>query len=314
MHNTGSSLKWRGCVAKIGALYRRVSTPRRVFPCCDWFKTLAAITIPMALAGCGMGPEYTTCPPSLSAPAVTNPPTRPATPGYANPVQIPITDSQAAWEQVVDVVDDYFRIEREEPVRTVGNMLTEGTITTSPAVSPTIFEPWRQDTGDHDQRVENTLQSIRRRAVVRVIPTQGGHWVEVQVFKELEDVERPEFATAGAATFRYDSTLSGIENPIGEQRAAKGWISIGRDTALEQNIIADLLSRCGQTATPVTIQTRNGNSQSVPAASLPGPVIEQLAPVPNPQPIPSNPAPLAPGSSPLSSTPVPSASANTTPR
>ena len=248
-------------------------------------KMFAVITITMALSGCGMGPEYTACPPQTNAPLL------PAAPIQPNPVQIPITDSQAAWEQVVDVVDDYFRIEREEPIRTVGNMLTEGTITTSPAISPTIFEPWRHDTGDHDQRVENTLQSIRRRAVVRVIPTQGGHWVEVQVFKELEDVVRPELATAGAATFRYDSTLSGIENPISEQQAAKGWISMGRDTALEQVIIADLRSRCGQAATPATIQTRTGNPQSVPAASLPGPVIEQLAPVPNPQPITTDPLP-----------------------
>ena len=42
---------------------------------------------------------------------------------------------------------------------------------------------------------------MRRRAVVRVIPAQGGHWVDVAVFKELEDVVKPEHATAGAATF-----------------------------------------------------------------------------------------------------------------
>ena len=114
---------------------------------------------------------------------------------------------------MVDVVDDYFRIEHEEPVRMVGNMLTEGNITTVPEVSPTIFEPWRHDTVDPQQRIENTLQSMRRRAVVRVIPAQGGHWVEVQVFKELEDVVRPEHATAGAATFRYDSYVDARRQP-----------------------------------------------------------------------------------------------------
>ena len=272
-------------------------------------KTVAAITITMALSGCGMGPEYTACPPQTTAPLL------PVAPSHPNPVRIPITNSEMAWEQVVDVVDDYFRIEREEPVRTVGNMLTEGTITTSPAVSPTIFEPWRRDTVDPDQRVENTLQSIRRRAVVRVIPTQGGHWVEVQVFKELEDVLKPEHATAGSATFRYDDTLSGIENPITDQRATKGWISMGRDTSLEQVIISDLLSRCGgQPAMPAMIQTQNGNPQAVPAASLPGPVPDQMVPIPNPQPPASNPSSPAPGPSPLSATPAPSASANTTPR
>ena len=66
------------------------------------------------------------------------------------------------------------------------------------------------------------------------------------VFKELEDVVRPEQATAGAATFRYDSSLVGIINPITGQQITKGWIPQGRDTALEQYMIAHLLSRCGQ--------------------------------------------------------------------
>ena len=71
---------------------------------------------------------------------------------------------------------------------------------------------------------------MRRRAVVRVIPAQGGHWVDVQVFKELEDLARPEHATAGAATFRYDSTLTGVINPITGEQITQGWIAQGRDT------------------------------------------------------------------------------------
>jgi hypothetical protein len=121
-------------------------------------------------------------------------------------------------------------------------------------VSPTIFEPWRHDTVDSQQRVENTLQSMRRRAVVRVVPAQGGHWVDVQVFKELEDVVRPEQATAGAATFRYDSSLTRVANPIGAEQITKGWIAQGRDTALEQQIIGDLLNRCGQTSGPTVVR------------------------------------------------------------
>jgi hypothetical protein len=203
-----------------------------------------AATIATAFGGCGMGPEYTTAPAYCQPQSLV--PVQPAAPVYANPILIPVGDYQCAWEQVVDVVDDYFRIEHEEPVRLVGATLTEGNLATAPEVSPTIFEPWRHDTGDPPQRWENTLQSMRRRAAVRMIPSQGGYLVDVQVFKELEDVRRPERATAGAATFRYDDTLSGIENPVTGEPIAKGWISQGRDTSLEQRIIADLLSRCGQ--------------------------------------------------------------------
>ena len=52
--------------------------------------------------------------------------------GYANPVFIPIADPQCAWETVVGVVSAYFRVEHEEPVRLIGNTLTEGSITTFP--------------------------------------------------------------------------------------------------------------------------------------------------------------------------------------
>jgi hypothetical protein len=77
-------------------------------------------------------------------------------------------------------------------------------------------------------------------------PTQGGYWVEVTVLKELEDA-KPEHAMAGAATFRYDSTLTGIVNPItSEETATQGWIARGRDTVLEQRIIAHLSTRCGR--------------------------------------------------------------------
>ncbi len=171
---------------------------------------------------------------------------------YPNPVFIPAADPRCGWEQVVDTVDDYFRIEHEQPAQALGDV---GNITAVAEVSPTIFEPWRQDTVDPQERWENTLQSMRRRAVVHVTPTQRGQWVEVQVFKELEDDKHPDRATAGAATFRYDNSLTRIENPIGGQPITKGWISRGRDTSLEQYMIGDLLSRFGpQTAVPAPLR------------------------------------------------------------
>jgi hypothetical protein len=235
---------------------------------------VAAALVTMAFGGCGMGPEYTYDPPPCCPPqgvAITQPQVlvapppvpaqpqpvmvqpvmvqpvmaQPLPPSYANPVFVPIADPQCTWEQVVDVVDDYFRIEREEPVRVAGNTMTEGTLTTAAQVSPTILEPWHRDTADWPQRVENSLQSMRRRAVVRVVPAPGGHWIDVQVFKELEDLRRPEQATAGGATFRYDDSLTRIVNPVGDQQATQGWIAQGRDAPLEQQIICDLVGRCG---------------------------------------------------------------------
>lgn len=211
---------------------------------------LGTAALAAALGGCAMGPEYAAAPPYGA-----QPPMVPVQPIHANPILLAAGDYQGAWEQLVDVVDDYFQIEHEEPVRLIGASLTEGHLTTVPEPSPTIFEPWRHETGDRGQRWENTLQTMRRRAVVRMIPAQGGYWVDLQVFKELEDLKRPEHATAGAATFRYDDTLSGVENPIGGNPVAAGWISRGRDTALEQQMIADLLCRCGLSGAAPAVAT-----------------------------------------------------------
>jgi hypothetical protein len=113
-----------------------------------------------------------------------------------------------------------------------------------------MFEPWRHDSVGPYEKLESTLQSVRRRAVVRVVPSQGGYLVDVAVFKELEDVARPAHATAGAATFRNDSSLTRVVDPIGEQEVTAGWIPKGRDIALEQRIIEQLLARTGGPSRP----------------------------------------------------------------
>lgn len=208
--------------------------------------------IALALSGCCGGAANCPCPPGYP----TAPPVADALPAtlHPNPICIPIADPQCAWEQIVDVIDDYFRIESEVPARIVGNVPTQGTLTTIPEVSPTIFEPWRHDTVDPPQRLENTLQTIRRQAVIHVTPVQGGQVVDVQVLKYLEDLKQPEYATAGAATFRYDSSLSRVVNPTTGEPTAMGWIWQGRDAALEQHIIGELLSRCGQAGGPAVIR------------------------------------------------------------
>jgi len=183
-------------------------------------------------------------------------PVQPAATVYPNPIFIPIADPHCAWEQLVDVVDDYFRIESEQPARVVGNVPTLGTLTTAAEVSPTIFEPWRRDTVDRAQRVENTLQTMHRQAVIRVTPApaQGGHWFDVAVYKRLEDAKKPDHAPAGAATFRYDDALTRVVNPITGESPTAGWIARGRDAALEQCLIADLLSRCGPAGRPAAVR------------------------------------------------------------
>jgi hypothetical protein len=206
-------------------------------------KLLGTLLMVFGLSGCTV-PAWSPPPPEMAPIAQTGA-------VYPNPVFIPISDPQCAWEAVVDVIDDYFKIEKEEPIRQIGNAGSEGwidggRIETFYQVSPTILEPWRRDTAGEYERVENTLQTMRRRAVVRVLPAEGGHWVDVAVFKELEDLHAPEHASAGGATFRYDSAFTRVVNPTGGGPDSDCWIPKGRDPVLEQRIIGHIIFNCNE--------------------------------------------------------------------
>lgn len=170
---------------------------------------------------------------------------------YASSVLLSHGDHQVVWSVVVDVVDDHFKIKWERPVRLVGNVLTDGRLETFPLVGSTILEPWHGDSANPYEKLQSTLQSIRRRAEVTVSHAEGGFRVDVAVYKELEDALQPAHATAGAATFRYDGTLTRVVNPVGQQDINDGWLPLGRDAALESRIIGQLSARMA--TTPVVV-------------------------------------------------------------
>lgn len=153
-----------------------------------------------------------------------------------NPVFVP-GDAETVWNTTVDVVNDYFVIERESRV--------DGRITTMPQIGATVLEPWRGDAANSQERWEGTLQSIRRRAFVQVTPADGGYFVGVEVFKELEDLPRPQFADAGPANFRHDFSPKRYAEVVTPTAAPKGWIAVGRDMALENRILCRLQGTAG---------------------------------------------------------------------
>lgn len=187
-----------------------------------------------------------------------------------NPLFVPPLDPEYVWNNLVDAVDDHFRIEREERVRLIGGILTEGRIDTFPTIGSTLLEPWRGDSTPGYEKLHATLQSIRRRATVRLIPTEGGTLVDVVVQKELEDLDKPEHATAGNATLRHDGTLVRNEGPPGRFSVTLGWIPIGRDTSLEQKLLRDIQCRLD---VPLTAPAINGGGidDSSPAPETIGP-------------------------------------------
>jgi hypothetical protein len=187
-------------------------------------------------------------------------PSTPVPVTYDNPVLLRIPDHDLVWDGVVSVIGDYFRIDSENPVRLLGTTYTDGKIETFPKPGATLLEPWDHDSADSYQRLESTLQSIRRYAIVKVHRDENGagFWVEVAVYKELENVLRPEHASAGSAMFRNDTSPNGA-TPTGTVKTAPAnganqrWIPQGRDTVAEQRILGQILDRFTPEGTPVPL-------------------------------------------------------------
>jgi hypothetical protein len=192
-------------------------------------------------------------------PVVGGPP-----PAARNSVVIPPLDAELVWMKLVDVTDDYFKINAEQRVVFAGGVPTEGRIETFPQTGATLLEPWRADSVGFRERLEATLQSIRRIGLVRMIPDPNGWRIEVTVDKELEYLSRPMRATTGGASFRNDDSLYRYGTPLptlGQQVGDQprpvaaptpnlGWIPLGRDPLLEQRILSRVLAKLGVAPLP----------------------------------------------------------------
>src|SRR5262245_49993223 len=135
---------------------------------------IALLLLPSLLAGCNWFSHYGSARQDVVVPptaAITPPagslPLPAGGPGVllssepSSAVLVPALNRDLVWDQVVDIVDDYFKIEHEERVKLVGCTMIEGHIDTFPLTGATLFEPWRRDSVGCYNRLESTLQSIR---------------------------------------------------------------------------------------------------------------------------------------------------------
>ena len=163
-----------------------------------------------------------------------------------NPLDLPAGKDQFVWSQVVDTIDDYFRIAREQPVQNSNGVVLDGRLETSYQIGASVLEPWRKDSTSGFERFQSTFQSIRRRAVVTLRPSAVGYVLEVVVQKELEDTDRSQLANEVTVSQRHDGT---IVRQGGDQMDAPktlGWIPLGRDASLEQRLLHEIHGRITQ--------------------------------------------------------------------
>lgn len=176
----------------------------------------------------------------VSSPPLDNPVTIQAAP-IAESIENPVLVSPGApsalsyrevFEQCLDVTDDYFEILSANPY--------EGRIVTKPRIAPGYEQIWKEGNPDPRSRLLATLQTIRQTAVVEIrTGERGGYLVYVLVEKELEDLAMPSRQRVGAV-FQEAPTVDRhleVVGPSTVSPATQSWFRIGRDYALEQQML-----------------------------------------------------------------------------
>jgi hypothetical protein len=150
----------------------------------------------------------------------------------ANPLFVQTPNAEDLWERTVDVLHEFhFSIARENRFSRV--------IETEYRTGSSILEPWHGDSVGLENRLESTLQSVRRKVLIRFIPDSAGagYLIAVEAFKELEDLPGVAANSPGGATFQESTPLERDLNLVVGQSTPSGWIPLGRDAAIEQEIL-----------------------------------------------------------------------------
>jgi hypothetical protein len=153
-----------------------------------------------------------------------------------NPLVVPSADFETVWRASVVAVDQFFDIASEDRA--------QRKIVTQTKSGATLLEPWEIDSVGFQERLECTLQTIRRFAIITVNPSPTGQgWaVKVVVYKELEDLLQPDRQSIGRAVFNSQFPLNRSREVVGPVQAPAYWIPRGQDHKLEQAIMAKIRS------------------------------------------------------------------------
>ncbi|MDR2438957.1 MAG: hypothetical protein LBE12_06270 [Planctomycetaceae bacterium] len=159
-----------------------------------------------------------------------------------NPIFVEAYDHDFLWTVLVDVVDSHFEVEREMPIRLYGNVLTEGRLSTKPKIGASLAELWHADSVGISERIDSTLQTIRRRVEVHVIPEVGGYLIDVKVYKELEDNKNP-LKSNSSANLRFEDEIDSFAKQIDVDFSSDNWFIVERDTEMEDRLLLEIVYR-----------------------------------------------------------------------
>ena len=160
--------------------------------------------------------------------------------GEANPMYLPQGPSPDSYRKVIN--------SSIAALQDFGFLLAEqntwaGQIDSLPRVAPGIFRPLRSGSSGFYDRLLESAQTYRHRAVIKIDPAvNGGYWVRVTVYKELEDIPKPVRATIGAANFRSLNNVEREYEVVDPTLLESGWLPRGRDADIEQQLLLRIKS------------------------------------------------------------------------
>jgi hypothetical protein len=135
------------------------------------------------------------------------------------------------FEKTIDVLSEYFELLPPNPY--------DGRIVTKPRIAPGYEQFWKPGNPDPRGRLLATFQTIRQTAIAEIrAGERGGYLVYVVVEKELEDLSKPTQARSGAAVFQEAPSVDRQIEVVGPDTTPdQAWFRVGRDYALEQEIL-----------------------------------------------------------------------------
>ena len=151
-----------------------------------------------------------------------------------NALEISAERYDVMWERTVAVLNNYhFSIARESKI--------EGVIETHYRAGSNLLEPWHHDSVGFYNRLESTVQSIRRRVIVTFQTSSPGMvTVNVRVDKEIEDVPGLAANYEGGATFSEGQPLQRDLDQVVGQVGGSRWLHRGTDPALESELMRQI--------------------------------------------------------------------------
>ncbi|MFO0822503.1 MAG: hypothetical protein U0792_05180 [Gemmataceae bacterium] len=172
-----------------------------------------------------------------TAPPLDNPgPVRGPRADVENPVLVSPGQPTAAayhevFEKTVDILDEYFELLPPNPY--------DGRIVSKPRIAPGYEQFWKRGNPEARGRLLATFQTVRQTAVAEIrAGERGGYLVYVVVYKELEDLPRPTQVRSGSAAFADTPSVDRqLDVVTPDAQTEQGWYRIGRDYALEQQIL-----------------------------------------------------------------------------